>query len=399
MTPRLRVLVIGERFWPEYGGWIGQTIRLLSLQQPDDTSFLLVVRAADRAGAQRLLPQAEIRQVGPAPRSHGFLGTLLFGLAASAYVLRNRATYDVLYLPISHYPAPLMLLCARLAAKPIVLRIAGAELGLKSISAITRKLLLRLADRVVVLNDDTRRLAIDAVGCVSKVALIPNGVDPQKYRPASAYERLRLRSDFGLDTADPVIVFVGSMCRRKGVHILLEACRILASSIPIRLVLAGPETGTTEADSAYTRALHELADSQPLRGKVLFLGRIDTVDRLLRVADVFVLPSTSEGMPNSLIEAMASGVPCIGTDIPGIRDIIEPDRTGLLVPPGDAISLAKAIYQIISDPHRAGRLAYAGRETITASHSADVMACRYRALFWSVFTERSQSYRPPGDHP
>jgi hypothetical protein len=105
------------------------------------------------------------------------------------------------------------------------------------------------------------------------------------------------------------------------------------------------------------------------------------VPALHRAASVFVLPSASEGMPNALLEALASGTPSVATDIPGTNELVRHEREALLVPLDDALALASAIVRLLEDRALAQRLAEAGRARIASDYDMERVADRYMALF------------------
>ena len=107
--------------------------------------------------------------------------------------------------------------------------------------------------------------------------------------------------------------------------------------------------------------LEQLADRAPLREKVHWLGRRDDIPNLLKSADVLVQASLWEGMPNSVLEAMAAGLPVIGTAVEGTEDLVVPGQTGWLVPPHDVAALHRAFLEAIDSPERLRHYGEAGR--------------------------------------
>jgi glycosyltransferase involved in cell wall biosynthesis len=168
-------------------------------------------------------------------------------------------------------------------------------------------------------------------------------------------EKKRLQKSLGI-TGWPVILSVARLAEQKGQRDLIRAMVRLAESAResvLVLVGDGPDRSFLEA----------LARDISLR-RVVFAGNQDDPLPWLAAADVFVLPSLYEGLPGALIEAMAAGLPCIATDIPGNRDLIKDGQTGLLVPVNNFAALADAIKRIVSDPELALRCAQAGYELV-----------------------------------
>ena len=117
-----------------------------------------------------------------------------------------------------------------------------------------------------------------------------------------------------------------------------------------------------------------------LQEQVHFLGNVADLPQRLAATQIFVLSTRWEGMPLALVEAMAAGCACIGTDVVGVREVIENGRTGLLVPPGDAGALADAIARLLQNWPLAEYLGHAARQRALSTYGREHMWLRYRAL-------------------
>ena len=143
---------------------------------------------------------------------------------------------------------------------------------------------------------------------------------------------------------------------------------------PAALYLAG-------AGKAGLRGKAEaLAQSLGLQEQVRFLGNVPDLPQRLAATQVFVLSSHWEGMPLALVEAMAAGCACVGSDVLGVREVLEHGRTGLLVPPAEATALAYALQQLLQNPAQAQRLGQAARQQALTACGREHMWRRYRAL-------------------
>ena len=200
---------------------------------------------------------------------------------------------------------------------------------------------------------------------VADIDLIPNGVDvgafypPTRRRPANP---LRL-------------LCVGRLVRQKGIMYLLTALARSHATACLRVVGDGPERVR----------LMRAAEAHGLASRVQFTGwscRADLLEHY-QWADVFVLPSLDEGMPNVVLEAQASGLPVIGTDVAGTRDLVEPGRTGALVPATDVDALAATIDLLDDDAALVLRLGTNSREA-ALGRCWEGVADRYRRALTSV---------------
>jgi len=183
--------------------------------------------------------------------------------------------------------------------------------------------------------------------------LVRGGIDPLPYANARALDRRTL----GLRADERMVLWVGRLDPVKGLSPLVEAFALLGPKHAAHLFLAG--------EGPYRAKLEKRIARRGISAKVHLLGTRRDVPALLKAADVFVLPSRTEGLPNALLEAMAAARPIVTTDVPGCRDLIQHERTGLLVPYGDTHALAAALIHLLADRESAARLAAAAGKDVT----------------------------------
>jgi glycosyltransferase involved in cell wall biosynthesis len=186
--------------------------------------------------------------------------------------------------------------------------------------------------------------------------VLGNGVDLSRF-PAALDEAAAaaLRADLGIAEGDLVVTTVGRMVREKGIDELVEAARAVRAAEPrVRFLAIGP------LDADKLDAL-SVADIEAARGDVIFAGWRDDVADVMAISDVFVLASWREGMPRSAIEAAASGLPSVLTDIRGCREVVRDGIEGRLVPPKAPARLAAAIIELVQDRDARERMGKAAR--------------------------------------
>jgi len=177
-----------------------------------------------------------------------------------------------------------------------------------------------------------------------KLFTIGTRADTKMFDPSRfSSQRQELRKEIAVDDRK-VLVFTGSLARRKGVDVLLAALSQVVSTLPDAYLLIageGPERPRLTA----------LCDQFGLTENVRFLGHTDytKIPALLATADIYVFPSFSEGMPRAVLEAMAMELPVVSSKVDGIGEVIENDNTGLLVQPGDETELAQALLRVLGD--------------------------------------------------
>lgn len=207
-----------------------------------------------------------------------------------------------------------------------------------------------------------------------RMTWIPNGVDTRRFAPAPLQQRLDSRRELGLD--DDAVVF-GCVARLQPVkrHVdLVDAFADVYRTLPqARLVLVG--------DGPLLPEITARIQSLGVADAVSLLSSRDDVDALLPALDVLVLPSSSEGMSNAILEAMACGLPVVATAVGGNLTLVQHETTGLLVPPHDPISLAASLQWLAQSTHARRRMGMAARARIEREFSLDSMVLAFDQLY------------------
>jgi glycosyltransferase involved in cell wall biosynthesis len=210
------------------------------------------------------------------------------------------------------------------------------------------------------------------------VHVIHHGAELSACQPTTPETRARARTALGVREDAVVIGNVGNFTPKKDHRTLLEAMALATSKnheIQLVLVGSGPHEGAVRDD---VRSLE-------LNDRVLFAGSRDDVAALLPAFDVFALSSRYEGLPIALLEAMATGVPCVATSVGGVPEVVDNGNEGLLVPAGDSSAMADALLTLVRAPHQ--RTAMGARAALTASQFDVAEAARsseavYRLALW-----------------
>jgi glycosyltransferase involved in cell wall biosynthesis len=226
---------------------------------------------------------------------------------------------------------------------------------------------LRASSGIVAVSDPTRQELERILGMGAKVSVVPNGV------PARDGDRARLRRELGLGGDEPLIVAVGNLYRVKGHAVLLLALAQVESSRHWHLAIAG--RGEEEPRLRALARQHRLVD------RVHLLGYRPDIPDLLAAADIFAMPSLSEGLPLALIEAMFSGRAIVASSVGGIPDALADGDAGILVRPGDAGELTAALTRLLEDPDLRRSLGSAGRQRAEAEFTTTRMADEYEAIY------------------
>lgn len=268
---------------------------------------------------------------------------------------------------------------ARLTGVPVVIHSEhGYELdmlaGLPLRRRVFRRLAYAAADAVFTVSSDLRDYHARQA-CVSRahIQVLANGVDTERFAPrpeAKSATRARL----GLPQSSLVIGAVGRLVPIKGHSLLLQAASLLAQrGVDVSVALAG--------DGPELECLRSVAASSGLASRVFFVGACKEVPDFLNALDVFVLPSISEGMSNTLLEAMSSGVAVVASRVGGNVELIEDGVSGLLFDVGDVAGLAEQLSHLLATPERCNALAGAARSRVMACYRLDSMLESYRNLY------------------
>jgi glycosyltransferase involved in cell wall biosynthesis len=205
-----------------------------------------------------------------------------------------------------------------------------------------------------------------------KVQVVHNGISPEPFsRPGPISPEMHP----GPARRAPTILTLARLIKNKGLSHLIAAAPLVPQALFV-VAGEGPDRGLFEAE----------AEALGVGDRVRFLGQRDDVPDLLADCDLFILPSLHEGLPISVLEAMAASKPVIATAIGGIPEVVVDGQTGLLVPPADPPALAKAIRTVLADPTLARNLAMTGRDRLLKEFTAEVMVQRttqiYHELLW-----------------
>ena len=299
----------------------------------------------------------------------------LLGGMRRAWALARQHRYDIVHV---HWPMPMALLgwaARRGHAMPMVTTFYGIELRWVQSRLPFLKWLVRRAART-----STQAVAISSYTAreLRKFADVPIDVIPYTAElPAPS-------APVAAHGTEQAILFVGRLIERKGVHHLIRALAIVRQRTPARLIIVG--------DGPERARLEQLARDARVADHVHFRGRVDDeqLRRAYAAAAVFVLPSVldarqdTEGLGVVLLEAMNYSVPVIASDIGGITDIVQHERTGILVPAGDDPALAHALTRVLTDPALSRTLGEAGRQRLRDAFSWTHIVDRWEDVYARV---------------
>jgi glycosyltransferase involved in cell wall biosynthesis len=235
--------------------------------------------------------------------------------------------------------------------------------------------LLRRFDAVIPVSQGTATIARDYGVPEGRIRPVANGVDTDRFWPGT--DRRAARSALGLPPDGVFIGMVGRLSEEKGPDQLLEAFSVMGVTAErTHLVFVG--------DGPMEPSLRMRAQELGLVGCVHFLGRREDVERVYRVLDILALPSLTEGLPLTVLEASACGVPIVATDVGDVARVLPHEVASLLVQPRDTRALAAAMVRLLTEPEHAAELAETARCRVEAGYSARAMAESYEDVYRAV---------------
>jgi len=381
-------LLVTGAYFPEISA-AGVQCRAVTAALRDRVTFGVLTTAVDLSlPATALVDGIPVYRIGIDVRSRWSTAS-----AAIRTLVRLRgmlAGYDIVHLHGFSKKNVLVTWAARLAGKRIVLTLHTAGQDEPDVVRLAGRAAYRTfmaADAVLAVSPHLRDAYARAAGGRLRVELAPNGIETQRFRPASAQERTALRQRLQLPIDRPIVLFVGFFSRDKRPDLLFRAWQraTAACGLDAALVLIGAtEPAYHEVDSGLAGAIRTAASAAGLADRLHFVAPTNEIADYFQAADLFVLPSAREANPLALLEAMASGLPCIASRLPGATDaIIEDGVNGRLVPVDDEAALATTICELLTHPAEAAALGARARETVTTKfdvlRAAEAWLAAYRA--------------------
>jgi glycosyltransferase involved in cell wall biosynthesis len=321
-----------------------------------------------------------VRMYGSGP---GKKSDRAYALGVAWTMLKERRNFDVVYFLMPglqvFYGVPL----ARALGLKSVMKFSGSndlsDAMRSKIGPWEITFLRKWCDKIMILNDAMVDEALSAGFERDHLLWMPNPVDTNQYRPCSEAEKRNYRLRMGIPLDVPVVCFAGRLAPEKELPSLLSAFAIAARQhAEARLVLVG--------DGPMRPQLESMADDSGIRSRVHFAGMQKPAEicHWLQASDIFTLVSRREGLPVSLIEAMAVGLPSVVTDLPANTQLVEDGKHGFHARVNDSESIASGLIRLIQDPDLRQRFGKAARPIPVERFSIETVLNRYEDLFTTL---------------
>ena len=375
--------MVSAGFHPAMGGAEKQALELsLALKERGVAVRVLTRRLNGLAEAEDVRGVA-VTRLWCAGR--GLLNSASFLWSLWRWLRLQAATYDVIHVHLAGSPAVAAALAGRLSGKRVIVKLGGGrgigELAASSRTAAGRLKLLALRILKPQFVAVARELAQESASYLGEVPLhvVPNGVDTAVYQPVGRGQKAVLRSRLGWPSGGLCFLYVGRFSPEKRLPMFLEAW---AESV---------KRGSAGAFAAFVgegvegQVLSEAARRARLPGQVFVHAPMQDVAAAYGAADVFVLPSVSEGLSNSLLEAMSSGLAVLASRVGGTKEAVIEGESGFLFAPQEPDELRRQLRKLLERPELAVRMGESARRAALERYSMEKVAETYENLYrWGL---------------
>jgi glycosyltransferase involved in cell wall biosynthesis len=395
-----RICILTETYYPVIGG--GETqARLLAegLVSKGISVFIVTRRSSADLRREEEYGPVKVYRLPPVGsgqlRKWGLLITSFFKLVQ----LRNQ--YDLLFVSGFRIVGVSAVLVSKLFGKACVLKadsqgemsgdyfqagLAKVGMGLSSplfkLFLKLRNSVLRRASAFTVITNDIAVELFDTRVRPEIIHTIPNSVDTNIFFPVDTLRKRELRRELEIPPLNKIVIYTGRLVSYKGLPLLLKVWQeILKKHDNVNLFLLG--TGGFDIHNCEDDLKAYVAENN-MEHSVYFTGSVNDVPKYLQASDIFAFPTENDAFPSSLIEAMTCELAVIATPVGAIETIIENEKNGLLVMPGDSWQLYDALDRLISDNDLINRLGKMGSSTVYERYSADIVVDQYINLFRSI---------------
>lgn len=384
---RMHILMVCPQYRPSVGGYERAAERLSTALAARGHRVTVITDRRDRSWVRNEIHQGvSIRRLWCVfkPRLHMLTALLSVALFLGAHGRR----FDVWHVHQYGVHAAVAIGLGMVLRRPVVLKLTSTgEQGIaKAIAeqplAWLGAALLKRVSAVVAL---TRETASEALAFGISGALIDqlgNGVDTAVFRPANKQERAELKQKLGMEGRRAVI-YVGRLSPEKNPDGLLEAWIAARQTLPAdwMLILIGDGPMRTQLERRIRNA--------GLEDSVMVAGQQQNIEQWMAAADVYVSSSLWEGLSNTLLEAMACGLPVAVTRVSGVKELVEETEAGLTVDVGDNAALASALVRLAQDTDLQDQLSRAARLAVEQTYSLQAVANRHELLYRRLIAQRT----------
>lgn len=393
MKKQKKIVIITHRFYPIIGGAEHQALLLAKNLSLRGNDVCVLTSKIENSHRNEVIDDVSVVRFNKYNKEKNFyFFILLFNLHVLLYLCFRLRQFDkVIYFfgidffAISAFPL-------KVFGKETMIRTAtpsAAEVGGNYKNAkfykFRRPMLEAFSKFIAITSEIETNLLYEGIES-ARIIRISNGVDTGLFYPLCPKKRNQLRKQLNLEEDKIYILFCGHFYKTKGLDFLIDSLIELGKSqyFPnVELLVLGGSQSIPKLLSLEEDIVNMLRQQQ-LSIKINFLGQINNREKYFQAADIFVLPSQSEGMPNVLLEAMSCALACIATNVGGVPDVIQHGITGYLVKYGNKIELGNAVCELINDDYLRKNMGKHAFRSIETHNGIKMVAKAYETILKNI---------------
>jgi len=374
---------------PDYSGGALQAITLCKKLCRKTNLFVVTSRSRGQAKRHKIsnIQVTRLKYVTKKARV-AIVSKLMFNLNLFCFLIKQRKNYDIIYCIGGGFILVPSVIVAKAMRKKVCVKLTRAGQRGDDPSAIKQNSVgwltfqaLKRTDAIICISQQLFDICKENQLDIDKLHRIPNGVDTKLFKPVAKAQKNRMRRELKIPIDSWIVSFAGGIIKRKGIDLMLEAISNVVVHYPkLLFIVIGPAIVGSEQ---YLSRIKRIIDTKNLHNNVLFTGHLEfnQARKYLQASDIYVHSSYAEGLPNSVMEAMACGLPCVAADIPPLRELITPNENGFLFSLKQVNEFQQKILQLLKDKTLLVKLGQKARKTIVEKYDIENVAEQYCGLF------------------
>jgi glycosyltransferase involved in cell wall biosynthesis len=381
----INVTIISYYYLPEYSGAALQIKEIIRNSDCDKIKFNVIAAKLSKKVKDHEITDDnyEIKRIETGKKK----SLIYFWLRLAVEIYKQRKSTDIIFINGLKPAHSIAIMMAKLLGKPSVgrLSIAESDIVFKNQGRIIGPLskgFLKKANKYIAISTRLKEEIKNSGLDINKTEIIYNGVNQEIYHPLDPEKKIKQKNRMGYQ-GFKILLFVGVIDNRKGVDILINAYKKINQTVKnTKLIIIGPPN-RDDTGKKYLNGIYKLAKDMNIQNNIDFIGFKNSIEisRYYQVADIFILPSRKEGMPNVIIEAMSCGLPIIGTKISGIEDLVRDGINGYLVEAGDSNTLSKATIELMENPENIIEMGRQSLKIVKKYHDIRKISEKYSTVF------------------
>lgn len=386
---KIKVAMVISTYYPVWGGMQRQLYQIGKYLKREGVDFFILTRKTKGTAKYESVGGVPVYRVFVTNRSM-ILDSFLYTFFSWIWLIRNRSRFDVLHCYQIFSPTTIGILTKLIIKEKKVIAKVTASNEFGEVNELKRMpftkfriSFFKFVDRFLIVNESLKNELVTLGISSNLIKFVPNGVEIPAESCLGERVKQRMRESLKLHY-EKIVIFTGRLSEEKNLDILLLAWQRVIKKYPAaHLIILGE--GCKERN-IQPKILH-LRSSLGLEENVHLLGKVNNVFDYLLASDIFILPSTSEGLSNSLLEAMAAGLGIIAGDNPGNRQLVKDGINGILVKPGGEENIYSALSNLLGKEDYTRKLGENARQTVEDDFSMENIAAKYADIYRECLNE------------